>query len=100
MIRILFIAFISIVLSSCSPRQHSVGDGKTPATMVEVNLKIEGMTCTDCEASIKKGVTELAGVDSISSNYKDSTAFVRFDTTKTNLKEISAAIAKRGYEVK
>ena len=98
--RALFIAFISIVFSSCAPRQHAAGDGKTPATMVEVNLKIEGMTCDDCEASIKKGVTELTGIDSISSNYEDSTAFVRFDSTKTNLKEISEAIAKRGYEVK
>ena len=98
--RILFIAFITILLSSCSPRQHAAGDGKTPPTMVEVNLKIEGMICDDCEASIKKGVTELAGIDSINSNYEDSTAFVRFDSTKTNLKEISEAIAKRGYEVK
>ena len=98
--RTLFIAFITIFLSACSPKQHSADKEKTPATMVEVNLKIAGMTCTDCEASIKKGVTELTGIDSISSNYKDSTAFVRFDPTKTNLKEISAAIAKRGYEVK
>ncbi|HEY3370701.1 MAG TPA: heavy-metal-associated domain-containing protein [Prolixibacteraceae bacterium] len=98
--RVLFIAFMSFVLSACSPKQHSVVKENTPATMVEVNLKIEGMTCTDCEASIKKGVTELAGIDSISANYKDSTAFVRFDSAKTNLKEISEAIAKRGYEVK
>lgn len=98
--RVLYIAFISIALFACSPKQHSGGKENTPAAMVEVNLKIEGMTCDDCEASIKKGVTELAGIDSISANYEDSTAFVRFDSSKTNLKEISEAIAKRGYEVK
>ncbi len=98
--QVLFIAFISIVLSACAPKQHTADKEKTPVVMVEMNLKVEGMTCDECEASIQKGVTELAGIDSISANHLDSTAFVRFDSTKTNLKEITAAIAKRGYEVK
>jgi len=98
--RVFFIAFISIALSACSPKQHSAGKENVPEAMVEVNLKIAGMTCDDCETSIKKGVTELAGIDSIGANYEDSTAFVRFDSSKTNLKEISEAIAHRGYEVK
>lgn len=98
--RALFILVISISLSACSPKQHSGGKDNTPEAMVEVNLKIEGMTCDECEASIQKGVTQLAGIDSISANHEDSTAFVRFDSTKTNLKAISEAIAQRGYEVK
>lgn len=98
--RILFFAFFSIVFAGCSPRQHAADKAKTPPVMVEMNLKVEGMTCTECEQSIAKGVHELAGIDSISANHLDSTAFVRFDTTKTNLKEIAAAIAKRGYVVK
>jgi copper ion binding protein len=65
-----------------------------------MELEVQGMTCDNCEASIQTGVKELPGVDSISANYEDSTAYVRFDSTKTNLKEIAAAIAKRGYEVK
>jgi len=98
--RILFIAFISVVLAACAPKQHTIGKEKTPPVMIEANLRVEGMTCTDCEQSIEKGVNELAGIDSISANHLDSTAFVRFDSTKTNLKEISEAIAKRGYKVK
>lgn len=98
--QILFIAFISIFLSACSPKQHTADKEKTPAVMVEMTIKVEGMTCTECEQSIAKGVNELAGIDSISANHLDSTAFVRFDSTKTNLKQISEAIAKRGYEVK
>ena len=97
--RILFITFICFVLSACSPKQHTANKDKTPAVMVEMNLKVDGMTCDECEASIQKGVNELAGIDSISANHEDSTAFVRFDSTKTNLKEISEAITKRGFEV-
>jgi len=98
--QLFFIALISIVVSACSPKQHTANNEKTPAVMVEMNLKIEGMTCDDCETSIQKGVTALAGIDSISANYEDSTAFVRFDSTRTNLKEISEAIAQRGFEVR
>ena len=97
---VLFIALINMLFFACSPKQHSGGKENTPESMVEVNLKIEGMTCDMCEASIHTGVTQLAGVDSISANFEDSTAYVRFDSTKTNLKAISQAIALRGYEVK
>lgn len=98
--QILFIATVSIALAACSPKQKPADKEKTPAVLVEMNLKVEGMTCDHCEASIQTGVTELAGIDSISANHEDSTAFVRFDSTKTSLKEISEAIAKRGFEVK
>jgi len=57
------------------------------------------MHCDDCEASIAKGVNELAGIDSISANHEDSTAFVRFDSNKTSLKDISKAIEGRGFVV-
>ena len=97
--KLLFIATVSIALAACSPKQKPADKEKTPV-MVEINLKVEGMTCDHCEASIQTGVTELAGIDSISANHEDSTAFVRFDSTKTSLKEISEAIAKRGFEVK
>ena len=67
--------------------------------IVEANLRVEGMHCDDCENSIAKGVTELAGIDSISANHEDSTAFVRFDSNKTNIAEISKVIEERGFHV-
>lgn len=97
--KLIFIAVISIAIAACSPKQKPADKEKTPL-MVEIELKVEGMTCDHCEASISTGVNLLAGIDSISANHEDSTAFVRFDSTKTNLKEISEAIALRGYVVK
>ncbi len=98
--RALFIAAIGLAVTACSPKQQPAEKDKTPAVWVEANLKVEGMSCDGCEQTIAKGVNQLAGIDSISANHEDSTAFVRFDTTKTNLKEITAAITLRGYEVK
>lgn len=98
--KLLFIAVISIAVASCSPKKQSADKDKAPAVLVEMNLKVEGMTCDHCEASIATGVNLLAGIDSISANHEDSTAFVRFDSNKTNLKEISEAITQRGFVVK
>jgi copper chaperone CopZ len=94
---ILILAF-ALCFASCNSKQ-APKDKEVPAVMVEVNLRVEGMTCTDCEQSIAKGVNALAGIDSISANHLDSTAFVRFDSKKTNLDEIKKAIEGRGYMV-
>ncbi|HET6556457.1 MAG TPA: heavy metal-associated domain-containing protein [Prolixibacteraceae bacterium] len=97
---VLFIVFISLLITACSSNQPKVEKEATSAQLVEMELEIQGMTCDNCETSIQAGVSELPGVDSISANYEDSTAYVRFDSTKTNLAAISDVIAKRGYVVK
>lgn len=84
-------------MAACSPKQAPKTDAKP--VVVEAKLRVEGMHCTDCENSIAKGVHELAGIDSIQANHLDSTAFVRFDSNKTNLTEISKAIEERGFHV-
>lgn len=94
-----FIALAALALGACNSPQKSAEKAQAPAVMVEANLKVEGMHCDDCEASIAKGVNELAGIDSISANHEDSTAFVRFDSNKTSMKDISKAIEGRGFVV-
>lgn len=98
--KLLFAASLSLIFLACSPKQPKVEKEATSAQLVETELEIKGMYCDDCEKSIQKGVAELPGIDSVSANYEDSTAYVRFDSTKTNLKQIAEAIAKRGYQVK
>jgi copper chaperone CopZ len=95
--QIFLIVTLALSMSACTSKQ--VPKQATAPVIVEVNLKVEGMTCDDCEASIAKGVNALSGIDSISANHEDSTAFVRFDSNKTNLKEISKAIEGRGFVV-
>ena len=94
----LFIALAALALVACNSPQKSADKAQAPV-MVEANLNVEGMHCDDCEASIAKGVNELAGIDSISANHEDSTAFVRFDSNKTSMKDISKAIEGRGFVV-
>ena len=95
--QIILIAALILSITACTPKQAP--KATTAPVMVEVNLKVNGMTCDDCEASIAKGVNALAGIDSISANHEDSTAFVRFDSNVTNLNEINKAIEDRGFQV-
>jgi copper chaperone len=94
----LFIILITLAFGACNSRKKTADKAQTPV-IVEAKLRVEGMHCDDCEASIAKGVNELAGIDSISANHEDSTAFVRFDSNKTSLKEISKVIEERGFVV-
>lgn len=95
--QIFLIAALILSMAACAPKPTPKVEVKP--VMVEAKLKVNGMTCDDCEASIAKGVNALAGIDSISANHEDSTAFVRFDSNKTDLTKITAAIEGRGFEV-
>ena len=94
---IILIAFLALSIAACTPKKAP--KEKAAPVFIEANLKVEGMTCDGCELTIAKGVNLLAGIDSISANYEDSTAFVRFDSTQIKLTEIYKAIEERGYVV-
>ena len=94
--QIILIVLLVLSIAACTSKAPKA---KAAPVLVEANLKVEGMSCTDCELSIAKGVKQLPGIDSISANHLDSTAFVRFDPAKTDLPKISAAIEGRGYHV-
>lgn len=96
--QIILAAVLAIGLAACTSKPAPKANEAAPQ-MVETTLRVEGMHCTDCENSIAKGVHELAGIDSIRANHLDSTAFVRFDASKTNLDAIKKAIENRGYTV-
>jgi copper chaperone CopZ len=97
--QVLFILLATLAFDACNSPQKTADKAQAAPVMVEAKLRVEGMHCDDCEASIAKGVNALAGIDSISANHEDSTAFVRFNSNKTSLKDISKAIEDRGFVV-
>lgn len=100
--KVFYTLVICVAFAACQSPKPKTDTGKTSevaAVPVEANLRVEGMSCSGCEQTIAKGVGELAGIDSISANHLDSTAFVRFDASKTDLAQITKAIEDRGYHV-
>ena len=64
-----------------------------------IKLKVEGMSCSHCENSIKKAVGALDGVDSVATDLKRKLVTVEFDPGKTDVGEIKNAIEEQGYDV-
>ena len=66
--------------------------------MVRHRLRIDGMTCTGCEAVIKHEVDDIGDVEQVAVDYETGT--VEFTTTSTATGGyVEQAIDDLGYEV-
>ena len=62
-------------------------------------IKIEGMSCAHCVASIKNAVSSLDGVSEVTVSLADKNAIVDFDEAKISLSQITDAIEEIGFDV-
>ncbi len=68
--------------------------------MSNVYLRIIGMDCADCAASLEKGVGGLAGVKNCSVNFSTARLKAEFDPAAVSAAEISLRIRALGYDVR
>ena len=61
-------------------------------------IKIDGMTCGGCVASIYNATADIDGLDDISIELIDNQATVTFDDSKTNIDTIVSAIEDAGFD--
>ena len=69
------------------------------ANIRNINLQIEGMTCTACVETINYSINKLAGILKIKTSYETGTTEIDFDKSKTTRSEIVEAINSTGYKV-
>jgi Cu+-exporting ATPase len=65
----------------------------------EIELPLAGMTCAACARTIERQLGSAEGVEQASVNFATRTASVRFDTTRTGVEGLIAAIEDVGFEV-
>ena len=65
--------------------------------MAEISLKIDGMSCQHCVASVKKAVDGVEGVSS--SDITVGAATVVYDEVKTSKDSIVKVVQIAGYSV-
>ena len=65
---------------------------------MEVTLKIKGMMCPHCEATVKKALEEFAQVDSAEPSFKEDKAVVKLNS-EIDIELLKKAVADKGYEV-
>jgi copper chaperone len=67
--------------------------------METTTLKIHGMTCGGCVASVQRVLRELDGVHSADVSLADSSATVQYEAARVKAADLHAAIEDAGYEV-
>lgn len=65
---------------------------------MEITMKIEGMMCPHCEASVKKALEGVAEVREAIVNHKDGTAIVTLDADAAPV-TLKKAVEEQGYKV-
>jgi len=70
-----------------------------PASIVEVELAVQGMTCGACAAKIEKELNEITGVEA-AVNYATETAMVAFDGDSVSEATVIKAIEHAGYSAR
>lgn len=61
-------------------------------------IKIDGMTCGGCVASVHNATTDIDGLDSMSVELDTNQATVTFDDSKTSVEAIASAIDDAGFD--
>lgn len=97
---ILFILLLALTVACQSGTKNEKGSVNTGVALTEISFSVGGMTCAMCEASVEKGVGQMAGIDSVNVVLDDSVAFVRFNPQMVSEAEITKTIEMRGYTVK
>ncbi|MEO8037957.1 MAG: heavy-metal-associated domain-containing protein [Betaproteobacteria bacterium] len=67
--------------------------------MQEAKIKIEGMTCGGCTASVTRVLEALPGVGFVDVSLERNEAAVRFDPAHTDLTTLKRTIEAAGYRV-
>ena len=62
-------------------------------------LKVSGMTCSGCVASVKRVLEAAAGVTAASVSLEEGLAKVNYDPAQTDPGKLGAAVRDAGYDV-
>src|SRR5690625_796419 len=62
-------------------------------------LQVSGMTCTNCAASVEKGINELSGVTEATVNFPLEQLTIEYDPEQTSISQIKNKVNEIGYEV-
>ena len=67
--------------------------------MTESTLRVRGMTCSSCVASVESVVSKVPGVESVRVNLALEKASITWSSDKIDLDEVTNAVEKKGFQV-
>jgi copper chaperone len=67
--------------------------------METLTMKVDGMTCGGCVASVTRVLQAVPGVADVAVTLQPGAAKVTFDPARTGAPALKAAVADAGYDV-
>jgi copper chaperone len=67
--------------------------------MMQIVLKVEGMTCQHCVQTVTETVGKMTGVEKVEVRLEQKEVTIDFDELQTQTEAISAQIVEAGFEV-
>lgn len=71
---------------------------RASAATVTVTIRIEGMHCGNCAASIKKKLKVTRGVQDVHVSFEKKEALIKYDDQKITVVELRAVINSTGFK--
>ncbi len=71
--------------------------GNAAASTSQVDLFVEGMTCSSCDAAVETAVKKLPGVTAVTARHDSGKVWVSLDTLQVSPEQVAAAIRRLGY---
>lgn len=65
----------------------------------KVKVQVKGMHCASCSMTIQKTLKKVDGVENCEINYGNEKATIEFDSSKTNIRQLSKKIEPFGYSL-
>jgi len=79
--------------------QKDFADERTGTELIETAIiPVEGMTCFTCEIAVSSSLKKVKGVVSANASAKEGKAHVKYDPSKTSIRQLIEAINKTGYK--
>lgn len=86
--------------SAAPQSQIQTNESGQRAYTERVTVRVEGMTCTACEAPVRSALQQTPGVRAADVSYKRGDARVEYDPKMTSVEQIKHAINSTGYKAK
>ena len=67
--------------------------------MEQLTLNVTGMTCGGCENAVRRVVSTIDGVTSVTPSHKENRVVVDYDGAKATREQIERAIRQAGYTI-
>ncbi len=97
-----FIIVIAFTITSCAQEQKkteqtSLNDQTKTVAIQKQKMSVGGMSCSACQASVKKAIKSLDGVTDVEVNLEKKFAFFSYDPLKIKPEQIRNAVNDIGY---